>query len=112
MTGYGADAITVGRAIWINAGLSVLPRFAALGAGGGLLLFGLLAINAWQAWSVSDAIANATLLVLLGGGSATGTLMLARRAGPALKSGDESRSLGEGEGRGHASRGVLFEPPQ
>jgi hypothetical protein len=61
-----------------------LPRFAALGAGGGLLLFGLLAINAWQAWSVSDAIANATLLVLLGGGSATGTLMLARRAGPAL----------------------------
>jgi hypothetical protein len=77
-----------------------LPRFAALGAGGGLLLFGLLAANAWQAWSVMDAIGNATILVLLGGGSATATLMLARRArvGPALKSGDESRSLGEGEG--------------
>ena len=89
-----------------------LPRFAALGAGGGLLLFGLLAANAWQAWSVSDAIANLMLLTLLGGGSATATLMLARRAGPALKSGDESRSLGEGEGRGHASRGVLLEPPQ
>ena len=73
-----------------------LPRFVALGAGGGLLLFGLLAINAWQAWSVSTAIANATIFVLLGGGSATGTLMLARRAGPALESGDESRSLGEG----------------
>ncbi len=73
-----------------------LPRFAALGAGGGLLLFGVLAINAWQAWSVSTALANATIFVLLGGGSATATLMLARRAGPALKSGDESRSLGAG----------------
>ena len=73
-----------------------LPRFAALGAGVGLLFFGLLAINAWQAWSVSTAIVNATIFVLLAGGSATGTLMLARRAGPALKSGDESRSLGEG----------------
>jgi hypothetical protein len=73
-----------------------LPRFAALGAGGGLLLFGLLSVNAWHAWSVMDAIANATILVLLGGGSATATLLLARRAAPALKSGDESRSLGGG----------------
>jgi hypothetical protein len=72
-----------------------LPRFAALGAGGGLLLFGLLATNAWQAWSVSTALVNATIFVLLGGGSATATLLLARRAGPALKSGDESRRLGE-----------------
>ncbi len=73
-----------------------LPRFAALGAGGGLLLFGLLAISAWQAWSVSTAIANATILVLLGGGSAAATLALARRARPALKSGDESCGPGEG----------------
>jgi hypothetical protein len=73
-----------------------LPRFAALGAGGGLLLFGLLATNAWQAWSVSTALVNATIFVLLGGGSATATLLLARRAGPALKPGDESRRLGEG----------------
>ena len=72
-----------------------LPRFAALGAGGGLLLFGLLAISAWQAWSVSTAIANATILVLLGGGSAAATLLLARKAGRALKSADASRSLGE-----------------
>ena len=76
-----------------------LPHFAALGAGAGLLLFGVLAINAWQAWSVTTAIANATIFVFLGGGSATATLMLARRAGPAMKSGDESRSLGEGSGR-------------
>ncbi len=73
-----------------------LPHFAALGAGAGLLLFGVLALNAWDSWSVSDAIANATIFVLLGGGSATAALVLARRAGPALKSGDESRSLGEG----------------
>ena len=73
-----------------------LPRFAALGAGVGLLFFGVLAINAWDAWSVTTAIANATIFVVLGGGSATATLMLARRAGPALKSGDESRSLGAG----------------
>ena len=73
-----------------------LPRFAALGAGAGLLLFGVLALNAWEAWSVSNAIGNAMIFVFLGAGSATATLMLARRAGPALKSGDESRSLGEG----------------
>jgi hypothetical protein len=73
-----------------------LPQVAALGAGGGLLLFGLLAVNAWQAWSVSTAIANATIFVLLGGGSATASLVLARRAGPALKPGDDSRSLGDG----------------
>ncbi len=73
-----------------------LPHFAALGAGAGLLFFGVLAINAWDAWSVTTAIANATIFVGLGGGSATATLMLARRAGPALKSGDESRGLGAG----------------
>jgi hypothetical protein len=73
-----------------------LPRFAALGAGGGLLLFGVLAVNAYHAWSVSTALANLTIFVLLGGGSATATLLLARRAGPALKPGDESRSRGEG----------------
>ena len=73
-----------------------LPHFAALGAGAGLLLYVPLAINAWQAWSVPTAIVNAMIFVLLGGGSATATLLLARRAAPALKSGDEPRSLGEG----------------
>jgi len=73
-----------------------LPQFAALGAGAGLLLFGVLALNAWHAWSVSTALVNATIFVLLGGGSATATLLLARRVGPALESGDEPRSLGEG----------------
>jgi len=74
-----------------------LPLFAALGAGGGLLLFGVLAANAWHAWSVSTALANLTIFLLLGSGSATATLVLARRAGPALESGDESRSLARDE---------------
>jgi hypothetical protein len=74
-----------------------LPRFAALGVGGGLLLFGALAANAWQAWSVSDALANLLVLTVLGGVSATATLMIARRAGPTLGSGDHASSIGEGE---------------
>ena len=73
-----------------------VPVFAALGAGVGLLFFGLLAINAWQAWSVETAMVNATIFVLLGGGAATGTLLLARKAGPTLEPGDESPRLGEG----------------
>lgn len=70
-----------------------LPRFAALGAGAGLLLFGVLALNAWHAWSIPTAIANATIFVLLGGGSASAALLLARRVGPTLESGEESRHL-------------------
>ncbi|MDH3207506.1 MAG: hypothetical protein OEO79_12975 [Gemmatimonadota bacterium] len=73
-----------------------IPRFAALGSGAGLLLFALLATNAWQAWSVSTAIANATIFVLLGGGAATATLVIARKAKPALEPGDEWPSLEEG----------------
>lgn len=73
-----------------------LPRFAALGAGGGLLVFAVLSVNAFRHWSVADAIANLTVLTLMGGGSATAILMLARRVQPALKPGDASRSLGEG----------------
>jgi hypothetical protein len=60
-----------------------LPRFAALGAGAGLLLFALLGLNAFRHWSVADAVANLAILTLLGGGSATAILLLARRAGPA-----------------------------
>lgn len=70
------------------ADLSV-PRFAALGGGAGLLLFGALAANAWSAWSVETAIANAVILVGLGSGSATATLLMARRARPQLEAGDE-----------------------
>ena len=77
-----------------------LPRVAVLGAGGGLVLAGLLVAATWQEWSAWDALVPVTFLPLLGGGSATATLVLARRAGPALKSGDESRSLARDEATG------------
>jgi hypothetical protein len=87
-----------------------LPRFAALGAGVGLAFFGLLATNAWQAWSLSTAIANATIFVVLGGGSATAALMLARRAAPALAPGDESLSVGEGGATGGEGSATELQP--
>jgi O-antigen/teichoic acid export membrane protein len=73
-----------------------LPRFAAMGAGAGLLLYVVLAAMAWPAWSAQAAIVNAVLFMGLGGGSATVTLLLARRARPAITPGDEPRRLGEG----------------
>jgi len=73
-----------------------LPRVAVLGAGGGLLLAGLLVAATWWEWSAGDAMVPFTFLPLLGAGSATASLLLARRAGPLLASGEESRSLGEG----------------
>ncbi len=71
-----------------------LRLVGALGAGAGLLYFVFLALNGGRNWSVRDAIANLVLLTLMGAGSAAATLMIARRAGSALKSGDELRSLG------------------
>ncbi len=61
-----------------------LPRFSLLGAGVGLVFFGLLAINAWESWSASSVITNAAIFVVLGGGSAAGTLVIARRGSQAL----------------------------
>jgi len=80
-----------------------LPRVAALGAVGGLLLSGLLVAVTWQEWSAWDALVPVTILPLLGAGSATASLLLARRAGPVSASGEESRSLGEGEVEGTKS---------
>lgn len=73
-----------------------LPRFAAIGAGAGLVLFGALATNAWHAWSLPTALGNAAIFVFLGGGSAVASLMLARRASASLEAGDTSPQLGEG----------------
>jgi len=70
-----------------------LPRFAAMGTGAGLLAFGLLGLNAWDAWSMADALANAAILMGLGGTSATVSLLLARKARPALEPGDGSVRL-------------------
>jgi len=74
-----------------------LRYVTALGAGGGLLYFLFIALmNGVRVWSASNAIGNLTILTLMGGGSAAATLLLARKAGHVLKSGEESRSLGEG----------------
>jgi hypothetical protein len=68
-----------------------IPRVAALGAGGGLLLAGLLVGVTWQEWSVGDATVPLVILPLLGAGSATASLLLARRAAPVLASGESSQ---------------------
>jgi hypothetical protein len=74
-----------------------LRYVTALGAGGGLLYFLFIAAaNGARVWSVWNAIGNLTILTLLGGGSAAATLLIARRAGRALASAEESPSLGEG----------------
>jgi hypothetical protein len=69
----------------------------ALGAGAGLLYFVFLALNGGRSWSAQDAIANFVVLTLMGAGSAAATLMIARRAGSALESGDELHGLGAGD---------------
>lgn len=73
-----------------------LPRTAALGAGGGLLLYGVLAANAWHAWSLQAALLNLSVFLVVGSGSATAALLLARRAGPALRPGEDPDRLGNG----------------
>jgi hypothetical protein len=73
-----------------------LPRFALLGGAGGVLLYGVLALNAWDAWTVDAAVANLVLLTGIGAGSATGALLLARRAQPELEPGDDLARLEEG----------------
>jgi hypothetical protein len=72
-----------------------LARFGALGAGAGLMLFGVLATNAWDAWSPATALGNAAIFVILGGGSAMSSLLLARKADASLAAGGEPPSLGE-----------------
>jgi len=74
-----------------------LRYVTVLGAGGGLLYFLFIsAVNGARVWSASAAIGNLTILLLVGAGSAAGMLTVARKAEHALKSGEASRSLGEG----------------
>lgn len=70
-----------------------LPRIALLGAGGGALLYGVLALNAWGAWNASTALANLAIFVVLGSGSASAVLLLARKGKPSLDAGDEPEQL-------------------
>ncbi|MEO8030581.1 MAG: hypothetical protein ABJC74_04440 [Gemmatimonadota bacterium] len=73
-----------------------IARFAALGAGAGLIYFLLIAVNAYRHWTIANALGNLATLVILGGGSAAAVLALARRGRPALKSGEATRYLDEG----------------
>ena len=83
-----------------------LPRFTALGVGAGLFFYGLLALNAWDAWSTSAAVTNGVLFVVLGGSCATASLLLARKA-EGVRAGDglgavpadlpDQEALGPGE---------------
>lgn len=79
-----------------------LPRVALLGAGGGLALAALLVGATWSEWSVADATVPFTFLPLLGAGSATASLWLARRVGSQLESDEESHLI-EGEVGGSQS---------
>lgn len=74
-----------------------LPFVTSLGVSVGFLYFLFISISGHKVWSVSLALFNLGLLLLLGGGAAAGTLLVARRAGRALNSGDEQRELAEGE---------------
>jgi hypothetical protein len=55
-----------------------LPRFAFLGAVGGLLLSMLVLLGGTESWSASAL--TSSVVILLGMGSAAGSLALARRA--------------------------------
>ena len=74
-----------------------IARFAALGAGAGLLYFAFLAVNAAGRWSLADAVANLVILTLMGTVAAAGTFLLARRGRAALPPGAEARVLTEGD---------------
>jgi len=74
-----------------------LRYVSALGAGGGLLYYLFIGfMNGFSRWSPLNAIGNLLILTLLGSGSAAATLLVARKAAGALKSGEEFPSLGQG----------------
>ena len=58
-----------------------MTRVTALGAGVGLVCFGLIGVNGLRVWTLPLALLNLTSLLLMGGGSAAAILLLARRAG-------------------------------
>lgn len=74
-----------------------IPRFASLGAGAGLIYFGLISINGVGKWTLGTGIANFLLLIGLGAGSAAATLVLARRGRRELGLGETTSSLGAGD---------------
>jgi hypothetical protein len=74
-----------------------LRLVGSVGAGAGLLYFLFLAMNGGRSWSPRDAIGNLVLLTAMGTVSACGTLLIARRAGAALRPGDAMHGLEAGD---------------
>lgn len=74
-----------------------LPKVAGLGFLGGAAAFGLLALNAWDAWTLDAAVANGVLLTFLGTTAASASLLIARKAAPQLPGGDDLDELGDGD---------------
>ena len=74
-----------------------LKLFTALGGGVGFAAFMAMGLSgAFGAWSFNTGLLNFVLLTSIGAGAAGATLVVARRAMPAVDSGDERVSLGEG----------------
>lgn len=73
-------------------------RVGSVGLAGGLLLAGLLVGATWGDWPNGNAIVPFSILPLLGAGGGMASLLVARKAGRALRSGDETGSLPEGDG--------------
>jgi hypothetical protein len=69
----------------------------SLGVGAGLLYWLVLASTGGRAWSPRLAVLNLVLLVVMGGGLAAATVLIARRAGSVLGRGDELPSVGAGD---------------
>jgi hypothetical protein len=72
-----------------------IMKFAALGAGAGLVYFGAIALNAYRVWSVGDAVRNLLVLTVLGAGSAAGTLAFARWGRAELSATEERPVIGD-----------------
>lgn len=73
-----------------------VPKFAGIGAIAGLIYFLFISTNGIGVWSLETAIFNFLLLVLMGSGAATATLLVARRARAGLNAPEELDALGEG----------------
>jgi hypothetical protein len=72
-----------------------LALVSAIGAGGGLSYFLFLALNGGRNWTPRVALLNFVLLLVMGAGSAAGTLLVARRAKHVLAPSDEVPLLNE-----------------
>jgi hypothetical protein len=74
-----------------------LRSVTGMGVGAGFLYFVFIAaMNGARVWTPETALLNLVLLLAIGGVSAAGTWLLARRAGRALRGGDAAASLGTG----------------